>query len=202
MASVKKNVRKGFVYAVFCKANGRSYIGSTVDLNGRRQFHFRELKRGLHHSLPLQNSYNKYGEAAFEFGVVEIVDDTLFLVAREQFWINWLGNKSLNGSPTAGSPLGVKRSKAWCENLSNKMKGNTNKKGKPNSENWRILNSERMKGNTYRKGILHSQENKEKISIGVKKAHDEGRMPQYTPENIAKYTVALNNWNNRKGIKC
>jgi group I intron endonuclease len=101
--------RSGVIYRIKCVANGRAYIGSSVNVKRRFYLHCRDLVAGTHHSPRLQNAWNKYGSDAFVFEVVEHVADALFLVAREQFWI-WEHEASLlNCSMVAGSPLGVKR---------------------------------------------------------------------------------------------
>jgi group I intron endonuclease len=99
----------GDIYGIRCTVTGRLYIGSTVDVARRFYLHRRDLKLGKHHSPKLQNAWNKYGADAFAFEILERVGDVLFLVAREQFWI-WRNEAiMLNCSPTAGSPLGVRR---------------------------------------------------------------------------------------------
>lgn len=99
----------GDVYGIRCVANGRIYIGSSVDVKRRFYLHRLDLRAERHHSPRLQNVWNKYGEAAFEFQVLEHVDDLLFLLVREQCWI-WRNEAViLNCAPVAGSPLGIKR---------------------------------------------------------------------------------------------
>lgn len=101
--------RSGVIYRILCTANGRAYIGSSVEAKRRFYLHRLDLEAGRHHSPRLQAAWNKYGADAFVFEVVEHVEDALFLVGREQ---NWLWNNEstlLNCSMVAGSPLGVKR---------------------------------------------------------------------------------------------
>ncbi len=101
--------RLGVIYRIACTANGRAYFGSSINVKRRFYLHRRDLEAGNHHSPRLQSAWNKYGSEAFEFEVVEHVDDALFLVAREQCWI-WRNEAILlNCSMIAGSPLGVKR---------------------------------------------------------------------------------------------
>lgn len=47
------------------------YIGSTKSLKSRKYEHFYQLKKGNHHSMHLQNSYNKYGKDKFAFYILE-----------------------------------------------------------------------------------------------------------------------------------
>lgn len=77
------------IYKITCTANGRFYIGSSRNLARRWITHRRDL-RGHYHSNPhLQYAFDKHGEAAFVFEVVEVVDDEC-LLEREQYWLDLL----------------------------------------------------------------------------------------------------------------
>ena len=54
-------VMKGYIYKIINVKNGHFYIGSTVEIDKRRDKHFKDLKNGRHHSLHLQRAYNIYG---------------------------------------------------------------------------------------------------------------------------------------------
>jgi group I intron endonuclease len=77
-------------------------------MNIRWNAHKRFLRRGVHHSPFLQSAWQKHGEAAFVFEVIEVVTDVALLLDREQFWIDQLGgfvaNGGMNASKVAGSP--------------------------------------------------------------------------------------------------
>lgn len=110
------------VYCIINTVTGKRYIGSASrSIKERWALHRRALRRGDHHSTYLQRSWNKYGEAAFEFVVLEEckVEDC---INREQYWIDtYTSYASANGynvSPTAGSPLGVKHSDAARQSMS------------------------------------------------------------------------------------
>ena len=95
------------VYRILCIPTGKIYIGSAVDLRKRWYKHWWSLRRGKHHNIFLQHAWNKYGEAHFEFSVLELVDVSGLLHA-EQAWINRTGcadrNIGFNMSHVAGSP--------------------------------------------------------------------------------------------------
>lgn len=99
------------IYTITNLVTGRKYVGSSVDLDKRRQVHFRELRKGSHHSEHLQASWAKHGEHAFVFEVVEYVEDTFWLIPREQAWIDRLcsadGRYGYNVCPTAGNRMGT-----------------------------------------------------------------------------------------------
>lgn len=61
------------VYKITNIINNKYYIGSTVDFKNRKRQHLSELKNNKHDNKHLQASFNKYGEEAFSFEVIEHV---------------------------------------------------------------------------------------------------------------------------------
>ncbi len=98
------------IYRIWHMATNKSYIGSAVDVSARLGSHLRMLNRKSHHSVKLQRAWDKYGEEAFSFNVVEVVESKEKLIEREQHWIDEFNASRLgyNISPTAGSILGHK----------------------------------------------------------------------------------------------
>lgn len=78
------------VYAIVNTVNGKTYIGSSANIQHRWQDHRRDLRGGRHHSSILQRAWNKYGESVFEFQIMEIVKDRKQLLDVEQRWIDFL----------------------------------------------------------------------------------------------------------------
>ena len=60
-----------YIYTIENTENGRLYVGRTNNPASRKRGHFSELRRGVHSNPKLQNAFNKYGEDAFVFSVVE-----------------------------------------------------------------------------------------------------------------------------------
>ena len=58
------------VYRWLNTINGKSYIGSSAYIAGRKSFHLSQLRAGKHHSIKFQRAWNKYGPSAFEFEVL------------------------------------------------------------------------------------------------------------------------------------
>jgi group I intron endonuclease len=58
------------VYKITNIINNRCYIGSAIDMPNRWYLHIRSLDKGIHHSLHLQRSWNKYGKSNFNFEVL------------------------------------------------------------------------------------------------------------------------------------
>jgi group I intron endonuclease len=79
---------KAVIYKIINVENAKFYIGSTVLLAARWRKHLRELRRNTHHCPHLQAAWTKYGESAFVFRVVEVVEDTPQLAASEQRWLD------------------------------------------------------------------------------------------------------------------
>ena len=64
-----------------------SYVGSSVDIEQRWRGHRCALRQGAHHSPYLQHAWDKYGEDAFVFSVLEEVEDADMLLAMEEEYI-------------------------------------------------------------------------------------------------------------------
>ncbi|NBP01684.1 MAG: hypothetical protein EBU90_16420 [Proteobacteria bacterium] len=104
------------VYQIKNKHNNKVYIGSTsVKFSHRLTSHIRELSKNRHHSIHLQNSYNKDKNFnKFEISILEVCDTTK-CIELEQKWINFYQSYDdkfgYNIRPTAGSCFGIKKSK-------------------------------------------------------------------------------------------
>lgn len=72
----------GYIYVIRNKTNDHFYIGSTFDLQKRKNTHFNELRKNKHHSKYLQNAFNKYGEENFEFRILFKTNAPLRLVEQ------------------------------------------------------------------------------------------------------------------------
>jgi|SRR6266571_50468 len=98
------------IYRIIHIASGKSYIGSALNLRKRRNKHFQDLRRNVHHSPTLQRAWNKYGEASFTFEILELVLLPELLTAREQYYFSKLrpfGSRGYNIARIAGSTLGM-----------------------------------------------------------------------------------------------
>jgi group I intron endonuclease len=59
------------IYIIKNKKNGNFYLGQSGNLRRRWQSHHQRLIKGIHSNPHLQAAWNKYGESAFEFLVLE-----------------------------------------------------------------------------------------------------------------------------------
>jgi hypothetical protein len=141
--------KTGGIYIIYNTINGKVYVGSSVDLRGRKSHHIGALKRGVHGNKHLQSAWRKYGEDAFSFRVLEEVVDNKSLVEIEQQWIDLFeASNSLYGyniARIAGSCVGIVKSAETCRKISESKKGK----------------------------VVHSDEVKKKISESCKKFYDD-----------------------------
>lgn len=103
------------IYKIECTVTGKIYVGSAVNLYRRwHSHHLTDLRGNRHVNRYLQAAWNKYGEAAFTFGHLEIVTDRRKLVAREQHWLDKLRSAEpqfgFNLCAVAASSLGFRHS--------------------------------------------------------------------------------------------
>jgi group I intron endonuclease len=96
------------IYRIYCAPSDKSYVGSTEDSHKRFGAHRRMLITGKHHSISLQRAWDKYGEDAFTFEVLEDVTPDQ-LLEREKVWFALLNadnpNLSYNVAPEPGAPM-------------------------------------------------------------------------------------------------
>lgn len=188
------NLLRSGVYAIRNSVNGKVYVGSTVNFKRRWQIHRIHLSRGSHHSVRLQNAWNKYGSAAFEWIVLEIVPETT-LLTREQFWLDHFQSAEqyvgYNVSPTARSVLGIKRSPETKEKISAAHTGmQASEEARRNmslAATGKIVSLEakikmRLAGQSgfraFNKGKEMSRSQKAKISESLRRCHDD---PDWIP---------------------
>jgi hypothetical protein len=188
------------IYEIINKINGKKYIGSSSNLNYRKNSHFRDLKNNKHHCKYLQNSYNKYGNENFTFNIIEIInynEDKIILkdnlLTKEQFYIDKFKNDKIlyNECLIAGSCLGRKLTKEHKRKLSESKKSIRNPQygRKYTDEEKDVLRqyslnmskesrekiSKAGKGNNYRLGKKQSKESRKKISDSNKGKHNQKR---------------------------
>ena len=103
------------VYCIRHKRSGKRYVGSAArsTLLERWADHLKRLRGGYHYNKYLQRAWNKHGEDAFEFIILERCPSKK-CVEREQYWMDKLKaykkRVGYNGTPKAGSQLGFKHS--------------------------------------------------------------------------------------------
>lgn len=172
------------IYIITNKENGKVYIGSTNNFGTCWYLHRNSLRKGVHHNQYLQRSWNKYGEDAFEFGVIEYLDDLEQLHLVEQFWMDVYreeGKELYNFGLAVDNPM---RGQTHTEETKRKM--SEVRKGVPKSEEHRsriskarmghaVSEEARRKigaakvGNQYALGHKRSEEARRKMSESAKR---------------------------------
>lgn len=95
------------IYSITNLKNSRQYVGSAVNLRKRKNIHLSQLRNGKHRNPKLQAAFDKYGEEAFRFDVLEVVENKSDLIPAEQRHMDLL-KPFYNIAKVAGSTLGVK----------------------------------------------------------------------------------------------
>lgn len=63
------------------------YIGSSLNIEKRKNQHFNSLNRGKNNSIFLQAAYDKYGFENFKFEIIENCDKDI-LIQKEQYYLD------------------------------------------------------------------------------------------------------------------
>jgi hypothetical protein len=99
--AVKEKKAKPGIYAVRCTASGQSWVAKAPDLDRKQAGLWFQLGQGNFPGKDLQAAWNKHGEAAFVFEVLEAIEDDnamlipVLLKDREAHWRTQLGAKAL-----------------------------------------------------------------------------------------------------------
>lgn len=117
------------VYVIRCVTTGKVYVGSTCNFERRRREHYSRLRRGCSDTATLQNAWNKYGEDAFVFELMETLPAATDgeLCAREGYWIakfeETVGVFNINKSPEAPPFRGKKMPEGTGAKIAAKLRG-------------------------------------------------------------------------------
>jgi group I intron endonuclease len=136
------------IYRIKNLVNGKIYYGSSKNIEKRWRTHKNNLNNRKHHNVHLQRSWNKYGENAFVFEVVEECEENL-LLEKEQKYLDLnpdfnIGIKSSGGDNLSKNPnkedivRRIKDSvKKRYELMTEEEKKEKHSKPMENNPNWR-----------------------------------------------------------------
>ena len=213
-----------FIYKIINNINGKFYVGSTTNTRERFRTHRNRLRKNRHHCKHLQASWNKHGEKAFVFVVVEAVATGNSLQAAEDKWLaehvgkEYCYNSGLrSGAPWRGVEkekhphFGKVRTEEERQSISTTLKAfyaeditNHPRFGKTHTEETKERIRQKKLANPSRHwlGKERSAETKEKISAAQK---DKPKAPgrKVSPEGMAKIQAAAeagsySHWKGRK----
>lgn len=174
----------------------RVYIGSAININLRWRKHLNDLKSNKHHSIKLQNHYNKYGKGDLQFLVLSGCDKE-DLIKHEQYFIDSY-NPYFNICVTAYSHLGMKRSLETIEkikkiNLGRKASEEAKYKMSMAHKGKKVSLETKKKMSEARKGRINSEETRKKISLAkIGKPRSEETKRKDSEVKKGKY-VGMNN---------
>jgi group I intron endonuclease len=80
-------VKGQFIYKIINTINNKFYVGSTTNTKDRFAVHRKRLRKNVHHTKHLQAAWNKYGEKAFVFHVIEMIPPDQSLQEAEDRWL-------------------------------------------------------------------------------------------------------------------
>lgn len=158
-----KYTRIPAIYIIVNLKTNKVYIGQTSDIHRRQKDHIKSLTKGNHRNRYLQRAWNKYGEKAFKFKVLEYCSIEK-LDEREQHFLDIY------------IPKGI------CYNiaLDAKVPSRGAKRSKETREKIRQVNL----------GKTLTEEHKRKISIGTKGHKGANKGGHVSPETLKKMSDA------------
>jgi len=179
------------IYRIFNVVTEHFYIGSALNYKRRRWEHWDLLKKNSHHCQKLQAAWNEFGADAFEFELLEEVNDADALRIEDMYLVQHAGSAvCYNTAHTTMQPPSV--SAEARDKISASLKAlyadpsNHPRVGKVHTEETKRRISAAKKANPTRfwQNKERSEETREKISISQKGKPKGPRT--YTEEGLAK----------------
>lgn len=147
-------MKQSGIYRIRNIVNWKVYVGSARDIEKRLYEHKRLLRLGRHKNRHLQGAWGHYGESAFQFELVEIVDcvGEDYLIAAEQRHIDaaraFDRECGYNVCIIADRRSGVVVSEETRRRIGMAKRGNKNRQGQSPSADVRRRISQKLKGQT------------------------------------------------------
>jgi group I intron endonuclease len=113
------------VYVITCVPNGWVYVGSSSRVRSRWVTHRSWLRNGTHNIPALQTDWDHYGEDAFDFALVTIIQDAEARYDAEQEHITaaMATGKCYNLSPSARDNTGHRFTREQGKKVSDGLRG-------------------------------------------------------------------------------
>jgi group I intron endonuclease len=167
------------VYAITNNINDRMYIGSSNNITTRFYLHKLQLNKNKHCNTFLQRSWNKYGEENFTFKLLEeCTIDKQIETEQKYIDIYKVTHKLYNMAPVAGTVLGIKRSEATKQLMSEVRKGIP-----PNRIDYKHSEETKEKIREANTGYRHAESSNEKN----RQAHLGTTQTKYAKQRIAEF---------------
>lgn len=170
------------LYEIRNLVTGRRYVGSSVRMAARMQDHRLALTKGVHHSLPLQRAWKKYGSSAFTFRVLAVLLPDALLVEEQRLIDQVRRERGYNVARVAGAPMrGRKQTQASRAKISAANKGR--KRG-----NFSDEHRAKLRAAWKPKNLVYTDEYRAKLSAAGKARPYKRRGP-LSPEHRAKLSA-------------
>jgi group I intron endonuclease len=120
------------IYEILNTDSGVRYIGSSVNIKQRFAEHLKMLKADKHHSIYLQRAWNKYGEQAFKFKIVAILEKSELRATEQRFLNVEHKGDTYNISKHPDAPMrGLKHKPETIQKMHLSRLGNKSRTGVP-----------------------------------------------------------------------
>lgn len=158
----KENISKPAIYRWINNVNGKSYVGSSVNLTNRL-YKYYSAKHLIESKLPIVKAILKYGYSNFSLEILEYCTINN-IIEKEQYYLDLL-RPEYNILKIARSSLGFKHSEKTLELFRNRIVSEETKELLSKAAIGRTLTEEdKEKISKARKGIQLSIETRSKIS--------------------------------------
>lgn len=184
---------EGGIYCIRNTLNNKRYIGSTHNFRVRRSAHFAALRKGNHPTRKLQRAFDKYGEAAFVFEVLERCSDEVLREVEQRYLDTAKPEYNINHFADQRSRLGLKSTDEHRAKMSASLKGRASPmKGKQWTPEQRAKITTARRHQAKRVGWKHSPETRAAMS---KKTKGRPFSPNaYSQEARAKKSHSARRW--------
>lgn len=203
------------IYVIYNKITDKYYVGRTSNFRKRFMLHCRQLHNGKHRNLHLQHSYNKYGDEAFMFRIVDYIPKECyneFMKLRELYFMNYydsiengynIATSSEGGDTYTNNPrksaIIEKRKKYAKEHKDEYSKRNSGENnpmyGKHHKESSKLIMKEKA-SNGSRAGEnnpMYGKPCSETRKMNIKRGQERGRIHRKFPDMPMKEIMKLVN---------
>lgn len=165
----------GGIYQIRNRRNGKRYLGSALNLSKRWSNHVTRLRKRHHNNPHLQAAWDKYGEEAFVFEVLEQDLEATVLIVREQHHLDHADWKKLyNIDRVAGSRLGhthteATKAKLRQSNIGKRASNETRRKMSTKQRGRVVTETMRRRASESNRTRPITTETRKKMSESAKK---------------------------------
>lgn len=155
--------RRAGIYVIRNEVTGDRYYGSSVNLRTRSVTHLSTLRRGVHRNRWLQYSWNKYGQSAFAFAVLAVLERGDLIATEQRLLVANVGTPGcMNVATEASAPMLGRR-----HSPESRAKTSARHKGRVFTAEWKARISAAKKG-VPTQG--HTPETRAKMSVSIRAA--------------------------------